>query len=235
MTPSRVSYREDGGVAVLTLDDGKVNVLSEAMLADIDAALDRAERDGAVVVLTGRDGVFTAGFDLRVLRAGGSPAVAMLRAGFDLAERLLQFPEPVVIACSGHAVAMGTFLLLSADYRIGVRGAAHKITANEVAIGLTMPRAAVEICRERLAPAHLQRAVNLAEEYTPDGAVEAGFLDAVVPADELHDAAMDAARRFAGLDRAAHRATKLRVRHDSLTALRAAIEADQADLVAALS
>lgn len=95
----------------------------------------------------------------------------------------MPFPQPVVVACSGHAIAMGAFLLLSADHRVGVTGSSHKITANEVAIGLTMPRAAVEICRQRLAPAHFQRALNLAEPYTPDSAVEAGFLDSAVPDD----------------------------------------------------
>lgn len=225
----------DDGIAWITLDDGKVNVLSEAMLADINAALDQAQSDGAVVVLTGRDGTFTAGFDLPVLREGGASAAAMVRSGFELAERLLSFPEPVVIACSGHAVAMGTFLLLSADCRIGVSGASHKITANEVAIGLTMPRAAVEICRQRLAPAHFQRAVNLADSYTPDTAVEAGFLDMTVPEDQLTEKAMELGKLIGSLDRAAHRATKLRTRHESLTALRAAIEADHADFLSAPS
>lgn len=231
---SRVTYELVDSIATITMDDGKVNALSEAMLADIDAALDRAEADGAVVVLTGRAGVFTAGFDLPVLRCGGSAAVAMLRGGFDLAQRVLSFPQPVVAACSGHAVAMGVFLLLSADYRIGVTGSSHKITANEVAIGLTLPRAAVEICRQRLAPAHFQRALTLAEPYTPDTAIDAGFLDAVVPEDQLLDAAMGTAKLISGLDRAAHAATKLRARGVALAALRDAIEADQTEILAAL-
>src|SRR5438309_5115025 len=139
-----VSYRCDDDVAMIAMDDVKVNVLSPAMLGELDAALDRAVADRAVVVVTGREGVFSAGFDLPVLRAGGSVALAMLRAGFELAQRILSFPSPVVIACTGHAVAMGVFLLLSGDYRIGGAGP-YKVTANEVAIGLTMPRAAVEI------------------------------------------------------------------------------------------
>ncbi len=133
------------------MDDGKVNVLSIPMLGEINAALDQAESAGAVVVLTGRDGRFSGGFDLAVLRAGGPDALTMLRGGFDLAERLLTFPTPVVVACSGHAIAMAAFLLLSGDYRIGAAGP-FKITANEVAIGLPMPMAAIEICRQRLTP-----------------------------------------------------------------------------------
>ncbi|HUN31199.1 MAG TPA: enoyl-CoA hydratase-related protein [Trebonia sp.] len=96
-----------------------------------------------MVLIEGRDGVFSAGFDLPVLRNGGPDALTMLRSGFELAARLLEFPQPVVIACTGHAVAMGVFLLLCGDYRVGATGP-FKITANEVAIGLTMPRAAVE-------------------------------------------------------------------------------------------
>ena len=147
-----VSYQLDDSVATITMDDGKVNVLSLSMLTELDVAFGRAAADRAVVVLTGREGVFSAGFDLPVLRAGGTEAADLLRAGFDLAARLLAFPTPIVVACSGHAVAMGAFLVLSGDYRIGARGP-FKITANEVAIGITMPRAAVEICRQRLTPA----------------------------------------------------------------------------------
>src|SRR6266567_6223635 len=111
-----VSYRLEGSVATITMDDGKVNCLSMRMLTELNAALDRAMADRAVVVLTGRPGVFSAGLDLPVLRAGGAAAFAMLRAGFELAARILSFPAPVLVACTGHAVAMGAFLLLSGDY-----------------------------------------------------------------------------------------------------------------------
>ena len=110
-----VSYRLDQSIATITLDDGKVNALSPAMQSQINGALDQAVADRATVVLTGRPGVWTAGFDLGVLRAGGPAALGMVRSGFALAERLLTFPHPVVVACSGHAVSMGVFLLLSAD------------------------------------------------------------------------------------------------------------------------
>jgi enoyl-CoA hydratase len=222
-----VSYQLQDSVAVVTLDDGKVNALSRQMLTDIDGALDRAVADGAIVVLTGRPGVFSAGFDLRVLRAGGEEALAMVRAGFELAARVLSFPRPVVIACNGHAIAMGAFLLLSGDYRVGAAGPG-KITANEVAIGLTMPRPAVEICRQRLAPAHFNRAVLNAEVYAPDAAVDAGFLDRVVDKAQLAEAARDAARQLRALDVAAHAATKLRARDKTLAAVRAAIDLDYA-------
>jgi enoyl-CoA hydratase/carnithine racemase len=222
-----VTYRRRDAVATITMDDGKVNVLSLAMLTEIGAALDRAAADRAVVVLTGREGVFSAGFDLPALRAGGPPAVELLHAGFDLAARLLAFPAPVLIACPGHAVAMGVFLLLSGDYRIGAAGP-YKLTANEVAIGMTVPQAAVEICRQRLTPACFNRAVGLAEVFRPEDAVAAGFLDRVVPPADLAAAAAVAAAELARLDLDAHAATKLRTRGPAVTALREAIDSDDA-------
>ena len=223
-----VMYQVKDSIGTITMDDGKVNVLSPQMLSELNKALDQAIADRAVVVLAGRDGVFSAGFDLGVVRAGGSEAQAMLQAGFELAYRILSFPTPVVMACTGHAIAMGVFLLLSGDYRVGAAGP-YKITANEVAIGMTMPQAAVEICRQRLAPAHFNRAVILAETYSPDGAVDAGFLDRAVQASELQDAALGIAAQLAKLDMDAHAGTKLRARDHSLKAIRAAIKADEAD------
>ena len=230
----RVGYAVDGAVATIKMDDGKVNVLSSAMLGEINAALNRAEAEAAVVVLGGRTGVFSAGFDLPALRERGEAAESMLRAGFELAERLLSFPVPVVIACSGHAIAMGAFLVLSGDYRIGASGT-YKITANEVAIGLTLPRAAVEICRQRLSPAHFNRATIIAEVFAPAQAVEAGFLDRVVDGAELDQAARSAASELAQLDVAAHSATKLRARKATLEAVHEAIELDSAAYAAALA
>jgi enoyl-CoA hydratase len=226
-----VRYVADGAVATITMDDGKVNVLSQEMLGELNEALGRAEADAAIVALAGRAGVFSAGFDLKVLRAGGPNARTMLRAGFELAERLLSFPMPVVIACTGHAVAMGVFLVLSGDYRIGVAGR-YKITANEVAIGLTLPRAAIEICRQRLTPAHFSRATVLAEVFPPAGAVEAGFLDRVVEAAEFDQELATALAGIAQLDMTAHAATKLRVRKQALTAIHEAIQLETASYAA---
>jgi enoyl-CoA hydratase len=229
-----VTYEYEAPVASITMDDGKANALSTDMFAALGAAFDRAEADGGAVVLAGRDGMFSAGFDLKVLTAFGPEAPRMMRAGFELAHRMLAFPRPIVVACTGHAMAMGSFLLLSGDYRIGVRGAAHKVVANEVAIGLTMPYSALEILRQRLNRSHYDRAVNLAEEYTPDSAVQAGFLDAVVPPGELLDAARSKAVQLHGLDLRAHAATKRRSREATLAALQVAIEADDAEFKAFL-
>lgn len=218
-----VTYQQTDSVATITMNDGKVNAMSVSMISEVNNALNQALVDKAAVVLTGRTGLFSAGFDLPVLKAGGTEARQMLRTGFELAERLLSFPKPVVIACSGHALAMGVFLVLSGDYRIGAEGD-FKIGANEVAIGLTMPDFGIEICRQRLAPAHFNRAVINAEIYTPDQAVVAGFLDQVVPLAELLDVAQQKAIQLTKLNMPAHAATKLRARGETLKALRRAIE-----------
>ncbi len=220
---SLVDVARDGAVTTITMDDGKVNALSPQMLSELGAGLDAAEADGSVVVLTGRDGLLSGGFDLEVLRAGGPDAVGMLRGGFDLAARLLAFPRPVLIACPGHAIAMASFLLLSVDERIGVDGAAT-ITANEVAIGLTMPFAAIALCRHRLSPAHFDRAVGTAAVYTPSEAVAAGFLDRAVPPADFDGAVREAADRLASLEPVAHAQTKLRVRSRVLAELRDGVE-----------
>jgi enoyl-CoA hydratase len=223
---SLVSYQLLDGVATIVMDDGKVNALSTEMLASIGQALDRSVADAAAVVLTGRPGVFSGGFDLKVLTAGGADAARMLEDGFELALRLLEHPTPVVIASNGHTIAMGVFLLLSGDYRIGVDGP-FRIVANEVAIGMTMPRAAIEICRQRLAPAHFQRVLNLSEVYTPAEGVAAGLLDRVVAVDDLLPAAATVASTFGALDRRAHASTKLRARAAALNAIRAGLEMDR--------
>jgi len=226
---SPVSYELRDSVATITMDDGKVNAMSPAMLSALNDALDKATSDRAIVVLTGRRGTFSAGFDLKVLGAGGPDAQQMVTAGFELGYRMLSFPAPIVVACSGHAIAMGAFLLLSADYRLGADGP-FRIGANEVAIGITMPHFGVEICRQRLAPAHFNRAVILSEMFKPADAVAAGFLDRIVSPAELHDEAQKLAADLTKLNMAVHTASKMRMREQALKAIRAAIDADAGTL-----
>src|SRR5262245_2777256 len=226
-----VRYDLAGAVATLAMDDGKVNVLSPAMQQAIHAGLDRAEAEGAeAVVLAGRDGVFSAGFDLGILRAGGPAQTEMVMGGFELAGRVLSFPRPVVMACTGHAIAMGLFLMFSGDYRVGAAGP-FTLRANEVALGLVMPWPAIEILRLRLAPAAFDRAVGLSEAFSPADATQTGFLDRVVEPTEpggVVAAAQEVAATLAPLDQAAHQASKQRVRAAALEAIRAEVEAARA-------
>jgi enoyl-CoA hydratase len=220
-----VTYALTDGVAIITMDDGKANAMSLAVQQGIHAALDQAEKDGAPVVLTGRAGILSAGFDLKTLAAGGQGAIEMLNGGIELAIRLLSFPNPVVIACPGHAIAMGVFVLLSADYRIGIKGN-YRYTANEVAIGMTMPFSTIEILRQRVTPAALTRSVLLAEVFTPDNAVETGFLDLVVEEAELMPTAIAFAKSTSALNTGAHAASKKRLRADVLAAIRDGLAKD---------
>jgi enoyl-CoA hydratase len=224
-----LDYQLEDGIATIRLDDGKVNVMSLDMQAAIGQAIDRADADGAAIVLTGRPGVFSAGFDLAIIAAGGPETAAMVIGGFRLAERLLAYPRPVVVACTGHAIAMGTFLMFAGDYRIGPDAGSYKWIANEVAIGLTMPRAAIEMLRLRLTPAACDRAVILSYQFAPADAVTSGYFDQLVPLDDVADTAMSVARAALTLDARAHAASKLRTRAPALAALAQAIREDEED------
>ncbi len=229
-----ISYALEHGVARITLDDGKANVMSETMIQALGQALDQAEQDQAVVLLTGRPGVFSAGFDLPTLRGGGDAAMRMLNGGFALSARLAALPLPVVVASTGHALAMGVFLVMAADVRIGVHGA-FKYGANEVAIGLPVPYTAVELCRARLLPTVFQRAMIQAEIFQPEAAQAGGFIDRIVEVEQLNEAAQDIAASLAKLDRRAYVATKLRVRAALIESLPAALQKDDADFRSILS
>jgi len=217
------TYEFEVGIATIKMDDGKVNALGVPMLRELHAGFDRAEQDDAIVILTGREGRFSAGFDLRVFSDAPDQLPEMLTLGARLCERILAFPRPVVTACTGHGVAAGCFIQLPADLRIGVDGP-FQIGLNEVRIGLTMPGFVIELARSRLTPSHFDRAVNSAVIYTPADAVVAGFLDRVVPQDELAASARAAAGELAALNPEAHRATKLKSREGVIDAVHTAIE-----------
>ena len=228
MTSESVHYSVQDQVATIRIDDGKRNALSPQVLREIYRALDRAEADGAMVILTGRESVFSAGFDLKVMKRGGMNALRMLRLGYALTARVLSYPFPVIIACNGHSMAMGVFLMLSADYVIGRRGD-FKIAANEVAIGLTMPRVAAAMLKHRLTPAAYQRAVALSEFFDVDSALSAGFFDEVVSPDELLPRAAARAEEFKGLDQTAHAVSKRRIRARLVRNIRFSIPLDLLD------
>lgn len=223
-----VRYETRDGISSITLDDGKANVLSPQMFRAVNEAFDRAEADNNVVLLSGRPGVFSGGFDLGVFKQDRAAQFEMLKAGALLTERLRSFPAPIVTACTGHAIAMGVFTMLSTDFRIGVEGA-FKIWVNEVHIGMTVPRFAIETCRQRLAPSHFHRAVVTGELHTPQQAREAGFLDELVPASELMKAARQKALALAGMGRKDYVATKRRAHDVALKVLREAINQDIED------
>jgi enoyl-CoA hydratase len=223
----RYEVEELGNIklATITMDDGKANGLSPTMIKAINEAFDKADADEAMVILSGREGKFSAGFDLGVFQQGAEALTEMLKGGAELAERLMLFPRPVIAACNGHGLAMGALLLLASDYRIGAIGN-FKLGLNEVAIGLTMPAFGCEIARFTLTPQFFKRCLVNAEIFSPEAALQPGFLDEVVEVENLSARAKEKATEMAALNMGAFQGTKLGARKDALDALRGAIEKD---------
>ncbi|GAA3965213.1 crotonase/enoyl-CoA hydratase family protein [Allohahella marinimesophila] len=224
-----VDYQLNDGIATITINNGKANALSHEVFEALNKALDQAEQDSAVVILTGQAGIFSGGYDLKEMQKGPKEAVALVTVGSKLTRRLAAFPLPVIGACTGHAIAKGAFMLLSVDYRIGIEGN-FKLGLNEVLIGMTMHHAGIEIARHRLAPAHFYRSVINAEIYNPEGAVAAGFLDEVVAPGLLIERATAIAHQFQQLNMKAHQQTKVKAKADYLALLDRCIEQDSAHL-----
>lgn len=220
-----VTVTEKDTHVLLTMDDGKANALSFDMFDALNAGLDAAASAGKVVVIAGRPGKFSAGFDLSIMGQGGDQMMSLLRAGAELARRLMAFDTPVILAVSGHALAMGALTCLSADYRIGVKGN-YKLGLNEAAIGMTLPWFGIELARDRLAKAHFGQAVGLARIYDAEAAVTAGFLDDAVEEDELLPRAQAMAAVASSLDMKSHRNSKLRVREEFFRRFDDALERD---------
>ena len=221
-----VTYTTTETHALITINNGKVNAISHEVIDELNEAFDQAENEQKVVVLTGKEGILSAGYDLKTMTASADAAKALVMKGSQLVYRMLSFPLPIIAACNGHAIAKGAFLLLGCDYRIGVEGD-FKIGLNEVQIGMTMHHAGIAIARARLAPVYLDRSVINAELYKPKDALTAGFLDLVVPAEHLETTATKVAGMFSQLKMRAHAETKLKVRKGVLTDLQQAIELDK--------
>lgn len=225
-----ISYQLEDGIATLTLSNGKVNAISPDLIAAFNTALDRAEQDRAIVIITGQPGILSGGYDLKVMTSGPQNAINLVAAGSNLARRMLAHPFPIIVACPGHAVAKGAFILLSADYRIGVEGP-FNIGLNEVQIGMTMHHVGIELARDRLRKSAFHRSVINGEMFDPAAAVDAGFLDKVVPAEQLLATAQAAAQQMKKINMTAHKNTKLKVRKALLETLDAAIEIDKQHLM----
>ncbi|MDP1819254.1 MAG: crotonase/enoyl-CoA hydratase family protein [Acidimicrobiales bacterium] len=221
----------DDGVAVLRIDDGKVNVVSHRAIELLHAGLDRALDEASAVAIVGREGKLSAGFDLTEMTAGVERTRALVGAGGRILMRIFGHPQPVVVAVTGHALAAGALLVLACDTRIGGDGPA-KIGLNETAIGMGLPVYAVELAAARLAPTHLTRAAVQAEIFDPPGAVAAGYLDRVVRAPECVPTAIAEARRLGRYRTSAYRHTKLALRQEMIDRVLAGIDADMASIEA---
>ena len=225
-----VTYEVRDNIAHVQLDHGKANTLSSAVVAQLDAALDRAEKAGpdkvGALILTGTPGFLTGGFDLEEMKADPKTAGNLVCNGGALCTRMYGSPVPIVIACPGHAIAAGALLLLSADERIGVSGK-FKLGLIETQIGMVLPRWAIELGQERLSKRHQQAAMTGGRNYTPEAAMAIGFLDDVVAPNELERRAIEAAKYWAGLPRSAYIGQVKMIRGERLRRLEAAVAADR--------
>ena len=226
MSSELVHCEQKGTVTVIRIDDGKVNALSHDVLDQLCAAFDHADTVAAgAVALVGREGKFSAGFDLSVMNQGIEAATELLSKGAQLALRIYDSPRPVVFGVTGHALAMGAVLLMTPDERIGAEGT-YKIGLNEVAIGMTLPEFALILADERLSRRHLYRATSQAEIYSPQDAVDVGYLDTIVPADRCAETAIARAGELAAtLHAKAHRNTKHALRRDTVDKLKTSLGA----------
>ena len=223
---STTSYEVTDGIAVLRLDDGKANAVGYETIAAIEAAVEDAEQNAGALVVVGREGRFSAGFDLSVIGQGPEAARDLVAAGARAAARVYGAGVPVVAACTGHALAFGAIMLLSSDVRFGADVEA-KIGLIEVSIGMPMPIFAIELARDRLSPQHFTAATALATAYSPREAAEAGYLDEVVAADELYEAALRRAGALAGhVRRTAFRQTRRTARHKTIDHILSTLDED---------
>jgi enoyl-CoA hydratase len=225
--PGPLTTTIEDGVAVLRFDDGKANVLSHAAIDAFEAALDRATDEARAVCIVGREGKLCAGFDLAVMTGEPEGVRHLVSRGAELLMRIYLHPQPVVVAVTGHAVAAGALLALACDVRIGADVPA-KIGLNETSIGMPLPQFAAELARDRLTPTTLTRATLTAEIYDPAGAVEVGYLDRVVPADEVIEAAIAEAIRLSAYRPGAYARTKEVLRGATVDRIQAGTAADLA-------
>lgn len=225
MSENPVSFELLDAVAVVRMDDGKANALSPAMLDGLEGALSRAAKEAKATVLVGRAGRFSAGFDLRHMMAGPAEARALVTRGAEVLLAAYAHPQPLVVACTGHALAGGALLVLTGDARVGTLGA-FKIGLNEVAIGMPLPILALELARDRLDPRKLTEATLTARQYAPLDAVAAGYLDEALEPDAVLPAALEHARRLAPLSGAPFAASKRALRGGTIDHIRDTLEAN---------
>ncbi len=221
-----VGIEIEDGIAIITMNDGKANAVNPDLLDGLNAALDQAEADAntGALVLTGLPGKFSAGFDLKYFQTAGAEAsTALVNGGGALAHRLYGFPKPLVAAASGHAIAMGCFILQACDVRIAAAGD-FRIGANETAIDMVLPGFALELLHARVRPDRLTEAAIIARLYDPEGAREVGYVDEVAAPDALLDRALAIAAALARLPARAYAGNKHAIRRATLDAMAASLD-----------
>ena len=228
MADSPVTLRKEGNISIITIDDGKANVFGLPMTTALSAALDEVDVKEGAVVIEGRDGLYSGGFDLNVVRGNDPDAGrAMTLGGVAVTLKAFDFPRPIVAAVTGHAVAMGAIFNMGLDWRIGAKGN-FKHGLNEIRDGLTLPIFAIELPRFRLNPRLYQQAALNSRMFSPEDAVEAGFLDEVVEPDKVREAAFQKAQELSSLPNPAYAVSKMRDRAPTKKYVTESLESDLA-------
>ena len=208
MAEKLATLNKDGNISTITLDDGKANVFSSKMSQDINQCLDEVATEEGCLIITGKEGMFSAGLDLKTIQSGDTDKIIeMSTAAFKLLARIFSFPRPVIAACSGHGIALGTFLLCCCDYRIGVKGD-FMIGANQMRTNMVIPDPILELIKFRVAQSHKYRAILGAEMYSIDKALEAGLLDEIVSPDDLAKTVNEKAKDLATMGHPSYTMTK---------------------------
>jgi enoyl-CoA hydratase len=219
-TDPRLTVTVADGIATLTMDDGKANAFDAELLDAIRTTVTAFEGGDAVraVVLRGRPGILGGGMNLKIIQAGGEPRRRMSEAGGKLLQALHDTPLPLMVGCTGHAVAAAAMLLLLADGRVGIDGD-FRIGLNETAAGIQLAPLPIALAQARLLPSQVYAATAGGRLYGPAEAVAVGYLDHAVPAGEFEAALAVEAQRWAALDPAAFRAVKADVRRATSTSI----------------
>ena len=230
MSATSVYYTVKESIAIVSLDDGKANALNHALIEGINSSLDKATDDAKAVVLTGRAGKFSAGVDLSVLRSGPKAALELLTEEAKMLLKLFLHPQPVIAASTGHSMAAGAFMLLASDTRIGSMGD-FKIGLNEVSLGLPMSEFGFMLARERLSKRLFTAAIIQGQLYSPEEAIDVGFLDRLSPADAVLNTALEEAQRLLTLDASAYAYNKQVARGALVTRVLDNLESNILELV----
>jgi len=226
-----IEYAVRDGVAVLTMDDGKVNAMSTAFFDALNAALDRAEEERpGPVVITGRPGVFSAGLDLKLLPT--LPADDLRKTLIAFGRTLLRvflFPLPTVAAVPGHAIAGGAMLAFACDLRVMADGP-FRLHLNETAIGLTLPSWAIAIAHAAIPRRWHTEAILHARPYGAAEARDRGMVDVVAPPERVLVEALALAEPLKALDQKAYAGSKERHRALEVQFVTALLEREAAGL-----
>ena len=208
MTDSIATLSQENDISIIKLDDGKANAFSYDMLTQVNELLSKVPRDSGALVITGREGLFSGGFDLKTLATGDMEKITkMVQLGYHLLLELYSFDRPIIAAVSGHSIALGLFVTCSADYRIAIDGE-YVCQANEVRNNMDIPIQIMEILKARVNKNYFYPAVFHSDAYTVQDSIAVGFIDEVVPQAEFMDRVMDKAKELASLPHPFYAKTK---------------------------